>query len=188
MFFEKTVLYFKAILSIICCSLAGCAGNEEVPDEIVSTWVNRNITKEYDSSNSEIIWVASHDTSVKGKDVVSLKVTASSEVCTREIEVKCNYELVDENWKLKDSTRIIKSTDWTLNNLVGAWWIGGVGLNYRAFYVKSIDEINEKMDIIDMNGREYSADYDVSDSGVSVYIKYDIANWHIRPNGPFLGI
>lgn len=181
---KKPVCILIAIFSIVCCSLTGCVGNAEVPDEIISTWVNRNITKEYDPSNSEVIWDASHDTRVKGKDVVTLEVSASSEVCTREIEVKCQYELVGEKWKLKDSNQIIKSTDWNLNNLIGAWWIGGAGLNYRAFYVKSIDEVNKKMDIIDMNGREYSADYDVSDYGVSVYIKYDIASWYIRPNGP----
>ena len=67
------------------------------------------------------------------------------------------------------------------------WWVGGVGLNYRAFCITDVNSESQTMDIIDSNNREYLANYEVFDDRIEVGIKYDTAKWIICSEGPRFG-
>lgn len=130
-----------------------------------------------------------NDTKIdEGLFLVDLKAIVSSELCTKEVEAQCKYELRDDDWWKRECNHNIINTEWHYSNFENCWWVGGAGLGYRAFFITNINTENKTMGIIDKNNREYYTNYEVlEDESIRVNVKYDTAPWIITSEGPRFG-
>ena len=202
---KKYLSIFFVLLTVL---LSGCGSDysndntsakaiDGVPDEAVYEYLNsmynpnQRLYKQDPGRNSqptyknEINIYQREDTMTDVDNfIVNLKATVSSTICTKDIELQCEYKFRNGIWSPISTNEIINNIEWNYANLMDCWWVGGVGLNYRAFCITDVNSENQTMNIIDSNNREYSANYEVFDDRIEIAIKYDTAKWIICSEGP----
>lgn len=202
--------YLSIVIVVFLIILCGCDSNsysggvvsakafDGVPDEVVDEFMNGQYNykqlafknepgRESKPTYSNEINIYQREDTMVGADtfLVNLKATISSEICTREVELQCKYQFQEGGWRLVNTNKIIDASEWHYSNFRDCWWVGGAGLNYRAFYITEINSEKKTMKIIDSSDREYLTDYEVFDDYIAINVKYDTARWIIYPEGPW---
>ena len=195
------------ILLLLVFLLCSCSSNnyedtnakaiDGVPDEVIYEHMEWKYNSPKYNANDSSTWsrpTYTNDINIYEQNhtkidnelfLVELKAIVNSDICTKEVEVQCKYELRDGDWWIMESNHNIINTEWHYSNFENCWWVGGAGLGYRAFFITNINTENRTMGIIDMNNREYSTNYEVlEDASIRVNVKYDTAPWIITSEGP----